>query len=321
MGKAALIVGSSWPMSGTMSPSRRAVEGAGAHVVGETYSRRAEGRRRRSRRGSARRQMERMDVGVLGRVRRRRAETRLHEDLSGGRGDRSRRGDRRGAGDGTLDRPFAQSASKRSAAHDAFARGGASVHGSECVGAAFPRSPRGAFVRDPSHRRERGLSARGAPARCRRVRAHVVRGGVGSADHRRSRRTDFRCEPRLREGRGVAQAGLVGGRFADYFSEPEKAAIALRAAVSRGAATDAPLGLRHRDGTHIDVLYNFTIFRGSDGRSGGRLRLRPRSHREAEGGPRVGDSRDDGFADRTRRPPAFPRSGGTRGGAVPPLRS
>jgi len=68
---------------------------------------------------------------------------------------------------------------------------------------------------------------------------------------------------------GLPRQDIIGSRFPDYFAEPEKAVAALDAAVSRGVATDAPLRLRHRDGTHIDVLYNFTIFRGGDGRPGG----------------------------------------------------
>jgi len=68
---------------------------------------------------------------------------------------------------------------------------------------------------------------------------------------------------------GSPRQDIIGSRFADYFAEPAKAKAALEAAVSRGMATDAPLRLRHRDGTYIDVLYNFTIFRGADGRPGG----------------------------------------------------
>ena len=60
---------------------------------------------------------------------------------------------------------------------------------------------------------------------------------------------------------GVPRELLVGTDFSNYFTEPERAREGYREAFSKGAVTDYPLTIRHRDGRLTDVLYNASVYK------------------------------------------------------------
>jgi PAS domain S-box-containing protein len=64
---------------------------------------------------------------------------------------------------------------------------------------------------------------------------------------------------------GVPRNKLIGTNFSEYFTDPGKAHEGYEQVFAQGSVTDYPLTLRHRDGTQIDVLYNGSIYRDSDG--------------------------------------------------------
>jgi len=64
---------------------------------------------------------------------------------------------------------------------------------------------------------------------------------------------------------GVPRQKLVGTDFSDYFTEPEKAREGYREAFSKGAVTDYPLTIRHKDGHLTDVLYNASVYKDVQG--------------------------------------------------------
>jgi PAS domain S-box-containing protein len=64
---------------------------------------------------------------------------------------------------------------------------------------------------------------------------------------------------------GVPKEELIGTDFSDYFTEPEKAREGYREVFEKGFVTDYPLTIRHRDGALIDVLYNASVYRDSQG--------------------------------------------------------
>src|SRR5438093_1269957 len=55
---------------------------------------------------------------------------------------------------------------------------------------------------------------------------------------------------------GVPREKLIGRDFSDYFTEPDKAREGYQQVFSKGAVTDYPLTIRHKDGRLTDVLYN-----------------------------------------------------------------
>jgi signal transduction histidine kinase len=63
----------------------------------------------------------------------------------------------------------------------------------------------------------------------------------------------------------VSREALVGSRFSDYFTEPERAEAGYKLVLSEGEVHDYPLTLRHVSGRTIDVLYNATIYRDNTG--------------------------------------------------------
>ncbi len=65
---------------------------------------------------------------------------------------------------------------------------------------------------------------------------------------------------------GLPRLELIGTDFSDYFTEPEKAREGYREVFLRGKVLDFPLEIRHRDGHHIPVLYNATVYRDRDGK-------------------------------------------------------
>src|SRR5258707_9992472 len=64
---------------------------------------------------------------------------------------------------------------------------------------------------------------------------------------------------------GVARDGLIGTDFSDYFTEPEKAREGYQQVFSKGSVTDYPLTIRHRDQSVMDVLYNASVYKNSQG--------------------------------------------------------
>ncbi len=64
---------------------------------------------------------------------------------------------------------------------------------------------------------------------------------------------------------GKSRAQLIGTDFSDYFTEPERARQGYQQVFARGAVTDYPLSLRHRDGHVTDVLYNASVYRNEAG--------------------------------------------------------
>ena len=64
---------------------------------------------------------------------------------------------------------------------------------------------------------------------------------------------------------GVSRDSLIGTDFSNYFTEPEKAREGYQQVFSKGAVTDYPLTIRHREGRVTDVLYNASLYRDSGG--------------------------------------------------------
>jgi len=64
---------------------------------------------------------------------------------------------------------------------------------------------------------------------------------------------------------GVAREKLIGTDFSDYFTEPDKAREGYQQVFSKGAVTDYPLTIRHRDGKLTDVLYNASVYKDAQG--------------------------------------------------------
>ncbi len=59
---------------------------------------------------------------------------------------------------------------------------------------------------------------------------------------------------------GRSRAELIGTDFSDYFTVPDKARSGYQQVFLKGAVTDYPLALRHRDGHVTDVLYNASVY-------------------------------------------------------------
>jgi PAS domain S-box-containing protein len=64
---------------------------------------------------------------------------------------------------------------------------------------------------------------------------------------------------------GVPRERLIGTDFSDYFTEPEKAREGYKQVFERGAVSDYPLTIRHRDGKLTDVLYNASVYKDARG--------------------------------------------------------
>jgi PAS domain S-box-containing protein len=64
---------------------------------------------------------------------------------------------------------------------------------------------------------------------------------------------------------GVRRENLIGTDFSDYFTEPEKANQGYRQVFEKGAVTDYPLTILHKDGAVMDVLYNASVYRDNGG--------------------------------------------------------
>lgn len=65
---------------------------------------------------------------------------------------------------------------------------------------------------------------------------------------------------------GVDRVSLIGSDFADYFTNPEEARKSYKDVFSQGSVTDYPLEIRHVSGKVTNVLYNASVYKGSDGK-------------------------------------------------------
>lgn len=64
---------------------------------------------------------------------------------------------------------------------------------------------------------------------------------------------------------GYPRTELIGSTFPDYFTDPERAALGVRQTFSDGSVTNYELVLRNRHGRLIDVSFNATVFRDTEG--------------------------------------------------------
>lgn len=65
---------------------------------------------------------------------------------------------------------------------------------------------------------------------------------------------------------GKTREKLKGTDFLDYFTEPEKARAIYQEVFAIGSVADAPLTLRHHNGTVKDVLFNGSVYRDGNGK-------------------------------------------------------
>ena len=64
---------------------------------------------------------------------------------------------------------------------------------------------------------------------------------------------------------GVSRRDLIGTDFSNYFTEPQKASEGYQQVFEEGFVIDYPLTIRHQDGREIDVLYNASVYKDSNG--------------------------------------------------------
>ncbi len=64
---------------------------------------------------------------------------------------------------------------------------------------------------------------------------------------------------------GAPREKLIGTDFSDYFTEPEKAREGYKEVFDKGAVTDYPLTIRHRNSKLTDVLYNASVYKDARG--------------------------------------------------------
>lgn len=64
---------------------------------------------------------------------------------------------------------------------------------------------------------------------------------------------------------GRARAELVGKDFSECFTDPDRARSGYREAFREGIVQNSTLGIRHRDGRTIPVLYNASVYRDEKG--------------------------------------------------------
>jgi len=67
------------------------------------------------------------------------------------------------------------------------------------------------------------------------------------------------------EATGCSRQELIGTDFSSYFTEPEKAREAYTKMFTEGFVVNYPLALKHRSGRVMDVLYNASVYRNTDG--------------------------------------------------------
>jgi len=64
---------------------------------------------------------------------------------------------------------------------------------------------------------------------------------------------------------GVSRPNLIGTDFSDYFTEPNKARDGYLRVFAEGSVRDYPLTIHHDDGSHVEVLYNASVYKDIDG--------------------------------------------------------
>jgi len=65
---------------------------------------------------------------------------------------------------------------------------------------------------------------------------------------------------------GVERDKLIGTKFYDYFTEPEKAKEIYRQVFEKGSVKGCPLTFRHVNHKHTDVLFNGSIYKDANGK-------------------------------------------------------
>jgi PAS domain S-box-containing protein len=65
---------------------------------------------------------------------------------------------------------------------------------------------------------------------------------------------------------GVKRKKLIGTDFSDYFTDPKMAREGYLEAFLKGAVTDYPLTIQHKNGRLTDVLYNASVYKDVEGR-------------------------------------------------------
>ena len=79
--------------------------------------------------------------------------------------------------------------------------------------------------------------------------------------------TDVNDATELATGRSSTE--LVGSKFADYFTEPEKACQFHKQVFLKGYVIDSPLEMRNGFGVGTEMLYNASLYREDNGTVGG----------------------------------------------------
>ncbi|KAA6431846.1 PAS domain S-box protein [Rufibacter glacialis] len=64
---------------------------------------------------------------------------------------------------------------------------------------------------------------------------------------------------------GVERDRLLGSDFFSYFTQPALAHATYQQVIAQGAVVDAPLTLRHHDGTLTDILFNGSVYKDEEG--------------------------------------------------------
>lgn len=64
---------------------------------------------------------------------------------------------------------------------------------------------------------------------------------------------------------GISRELLIGTDFSDYFTEPARAREGYQQVFQKGFVTDYPLTIRHNNGNLVDVLYNASVYKDTDG--------------------------------------------------------
>jgi PAS domain S-box-containing protein len=67
------------------------------------------------------------------------------------------------------------------------------------------------------------------------------------------------------EATGLPRERLIGTRFSDYFTDPDRARLGYLEVLAKGQVQNYPLTIRHVSGTVTDVLYNASVYRDSAG--------------------------------------------------------
>lgn len=67
------------------------------------------------------------------------------------------------------------------------------------------------------------------------------------------------------EATGLSREELIGTDFSNYFTEPDEARKGYQWVFDEGQVIDYPLTIKHKDGRLMDVLYNASVYRDTQG--------------------------------------------------------